>query len=185
MGIDLRKYPPVNLPIFKYHPDPLSTGSIIQSDAKCSVCGESKGYIYTSTVYCVADLENEICPWCLADGSAAQKFDAAFCDDTPLVEAGLAASIIQEVTTRTPGYDTWQQDVWLAHCADACAFLGDASKEDVRTIAAEGLPFVGGEWIDQKTMRAIAQNYHPKGSPAFYKFKCLHCGKLLYAMDFD
>jgi len=175
----------VKLPAFKYHPDPISTGSVIRSDAKCRCCGERRGAIYTSTIYCVEDLENDICPWCIADGSAAKKLNATFCDDRPLREAGIEASIVQEITTKTPGYDTWQQDVWLTHCKDACAFLGEASKNDVLSIAFEGLQVAGGEEMDAKTIRIIAQNYRPKGSPAFYKFKCLHCDKILYAMDFD
>jgi uncharacterized protein CbrC (UPF0167 family) len=149
----------MNLPVFKYHPDPISTGSVTQSDANCRCCGEIRGYIYTSSIYCSEDLENEICPWCIADGSAAKKFNATFCDDYPLNNAGIDASIIQEVTTKTPGYDTWQQDVWLTHCNDACAFLGDASKDDVLSIAIEGLQVVGGEEIDEKMMKVIAQNY--------------------------
>jgi len=175
----------INLPSFRYHPDPLFTGSIIQSNTKCSACGQSQGYIYTSTVYSSHNLEDEICPWCIADGSAAQKFKATFCDDLLLIEAGIDAAIIQEVTTWTPGYDSWQQDVWLTHCNDACAFLGDASKEDVLSLANNGSQVAGVEWIDQETMRGIAQNYRPKGSPAFYKFKRLHCGQILYGMDFD
>lgn len=175
----------MNLPNFKYHPDPVSSGSIIQSDAKCLCCGKVRGYIYTSNIYCVEELENEICPWCIADGSAARKFNATFCDDYPLQKAGMHASIIQEVTTKTPGYDSWQQEVWLTHCNDACAFLGDASKADVLSIASDGLQVEGGEWIDANTMSVIAQNYQPKLSPAFYKFKCLHCDKIMYAVDFD
>ena len=177
--------PSLKLPTFKYHPDPISTGSIIKSDAKCRSCGQSRGYIYASSVYSAEDLENEICPWCIADGSAAQKFEATFCDDRPLIEAGMSAAIIQEVTTRTPGYDSWQQGVWLTHCHDTCAFLGDASKGDILSIINEGLQVSGGEWIDPETLRGIVQNYRPKGSPSFYKFKCLHCGKILYGVDFD
>ena len=175
----------INLPLFRYHPDPLFTGSIIQSIAKCSACGQMRGYIYTSTVYSSYDLEDEICPWCIADGSAARKFEATFCDDLPLIDAGIDAAIIQEVTTRTPGYDSWQQDAWLTHCNDACAFLGDASREEVLSIANERVVVAGGGWIDPEQMKGIAQNYWPKGSPAFYKFKCLHCGKILYGVDFD
>ena len=175
----------MDLPIFKYHPDPVSTGSVVVSDVKCRCCGERRGYIYASNVYCTEDLDGEICPWCVADGSAAKKFDATFVDDIPLRQAGINEEIILEVTTRTPGYETWQQEVWLTHCNDACAFLGDAAREDVLSIANEGLQVSGGEWMDEKTLKTVAQNYRPKGSPAFYKFRCLHCGQILFAMDYD
>lgn len=175
----------MNLPTFKYHPDPISTGSIIESTALCKCCGESRGYIYTSNVYTTEELNNEICPWCIADGSTARKFDATFVDAYPLHQAGIGTSIIIEVTTRTPGFDAWQQEVWLTHCNDACAFLGDASKDDVLSIANDRLQVIGGEDMDYEMMEAIAKNYVPKGSPSFYKFRCVHCNKILYAMDYD
>jgi uncharacterized protein len=173
------------LPVFKYHPDPLATGSVIESNAVCRCCGQNRGYIYTSSVYASEDLDNEICPWCIGDGRAAENFGATFVDDRPLREAGIEEAIILEVTTKTPGYDTWQGDVWLSHCNDACAFLGDAPKEDVVKIANEHIQVNGGEWIDAEMMKEIAKGYRPKGSPAFYKFKCLHCNVIFYAMDFD
>jgi uncharacterized protein CbrC (UPF0167 family) len=175
----------MDLPVFKYHPNPLITGSIIESNAVCQRCGQSKGYIYTSSVYGVEELHNKICPWCIADGSAANKFDATFVDSYPLYQAGIAEEIILEVTTKTPGYDTWQQEVWLSHCNDACAFLGDALKTDVLRIANEHFQVFGGEGLDAETMKGIAQGYQPEGSPAFYKFECLHCHEILYATDFD
>ncbi len=175
----------MNLPVFKYHPDPISTGAIIKSDTRCKCCGESRGYIYASNVYSTEELIKEICPWCIADGSAANKYKATFADDFYLRKAGINSSIILDVTTRTPGFVSWQTEQWLSHCDDACAFLGDATKIDVLSIANNHLPVVGGEGIDNETMKIIAQNYVPNGSPAFYKFRCLHCDQILYAMDDD
>jgi uncharacterized protein len=175
----------MNLPTFKYHPDPVATGSVIVSDVKCRCCGESRGYIYVSNIYCIEELNGVICPWCIADGTAAKEFEATFVDDQPLRQAGIDDRIILEVTTRTPGYDSWQQEVWLTHCNDACAFLGDASRDDVLSIANDKLQVIGSEGMDEKTLKTIAQNYRPKGSPAFYKFRCLHCNQVLYAMDYD
>lgn len=54
-----------------------------------------------------------------------------FCDDYPLTEAGIDSAIVDEVTQRTPGFETWQQEVWLTHCNDACAYLVDATKADL------------------------------------------------------
>jgi hypothetical protein len=173
------------LPVFKYHPNPLVTGSVVESNSVCLCCGQSRGCIYTSSVYAAEELHNKICPWCIADGSAAKKFGATFVDSHPLYQAGIEESIILEVTTKTPGYDTWQQEMWLSHCNDACAFLGNASKDDVVKIANEHIQINGGEGMDAELMNEIAKDYQPKGSPAFYKFKCLHCNEILYAMDYD
>ncbi|MCU9953286.1 CbrC family protein [Burkholderia pyrrocinia] len=34
----------MSLPAFRYHPDPLATGSVIRSDARCMCCGDARGY---------------------------------------------------------------------------------------------------------------------------------------------
>lgn len=181
----IRRGKNMDLPTFKYHPDPVSTGSVARSDATCRCCGKNRGYIYTSTTYSAVDLANEICPWCIADGSAAKKFEATFNDDYPLLQAGIEDSIILEVTTRTPGFDSWQQGAWLTHCGDACAFLGDASREDLDILLSENLPVAGSEDLEEGMLESIIKNYRPKGSPSFYKFQCLHCNQGLFSMDFD
>jgi hypothetical protein len=58
------------LPDFPYHPDPLATGSIEESPADCVSCGRARGFVYTGSVYAVEEAE-PLCPWCIADGSAA------------------------------------------------------------------------------------------------------------------
>ena len=72
------------------------------------------------------ELDERICPWCIADGSAAGRFGATYTDDHPLIEAGLPESIIEEVTQRTPGYHSWQAEEWKCCCSDACEYHGNA-----------------------------------------------------------
>ena len=115
----------MDLPNFRYHRNPLATGAIEQSDSVCECCEEARGYIYKASIYSEKAID-VLCPWCIADGSAAEKFTASFVDDYPLIEAGLNQKIIEEVCRRTPGYISWQQEVWLQHCIDACEFCGDA-----------------------------------------------------------
>jgi uncharacterized protein CbrC (UPF0167 family) len=135
-------------------------------------------------VYSTHDLNRSLCPWCIADGSAAQKFAASFSDDHPLLEAGVAPAIVEEVTARTPGYFSWQQEQWLTHCNDACEFHGDASVEDVKTAGAE----TKQQWLhdyeqDEKGWVWATDGYQPKGDSALYKFKCRHCGLILFGWD--
>jgi len=85
------------LPKFIYHTDPIATGSVKSSDRQCRCCEQKRGYIYTASVYAKDLLGDELCPWCIADGSAAAKYDAIFSDDQPLIEAGLPNSVIEEV----------------------------------------------------------------------------------------
>ena len=71
---------PDRLPTFRYHPEPLTSGSIVSSDLTCQCCGRARGYIYTGPVYAEEELNEALCPWCIADGSAAGRFQANFVD---------------------------------------------------------------------------------------------------------
>jgi hypothetical protein len=72
----------VGLPTFKYHSDPIATGSIIPSDNVCQCCGQNRGFIYVGPVYGAEamGLRDRLCLWCIADGSAHQKYGAEFTD---------------------------------------------------------------------------------------------------------
>jgi len=171
-----------SIPSFKYHPDPIGTGAIGASDEVCEGCGKARGYSYKASFHAEDDIES-ICPWCIADGSAAKKFDGMFCDDFPLTSKEIDSAIVDEVTQRTPGFETWQQEVWLTHCNDACTYLGDATKADLVGVAqGQGRIVEGPDWSADDILK-MTEHYEPKGSPAFYKFKCNHCGEVLYGMD--
>src|SRR5437867_876141 len=66
----------VEFPEFPYHPDPRATGSVVVSDTSCVACGQSRGFVYAGPVYSQDELIDSLCPWCIADGSAAEKYDA-------------------------------------------------------------------------------------------------------------
>src|SRR5262245_51685164 len=70
------------LPTFVYHPDPVATGSIVRATLTCSCCERERAYTYAGAVFAEEELEDELCPWCIADGSAAEKYDATFTDAT-------------------------------------------------------------------------------------------------------
>ncbi len=172
------------LPQFRYHPDPLRTGMIRQSEQQCAVCEQSRGYIYTGSVYSIKAIEH-VCPWCIASGEAARKFNATFAEGFYSPHDKIPAAIINEVMERTPGYESWQGDVWLSHCDDACEFHGDADREDLKRIDPEERarleyenPWMAEGWNE------IVQSYQPGGQPAFYKFICKHCGVVLFHTDY-
>jgi uncharacterized protein CbrC (UPF0167 family) len=174
------------LPSFQYHPDPIATGSVKPSPTTCICCGQARGYIYVASVYCCESICKQLCPWCIADGSAAKRYDAMFCDDHFLIKAGLAADIIAEVTRRTPGYISWQGEHWLSCCDDACEFHGDVSREELRGLSGSALDrFISGTGWTATEVAACAEHYQPGGSPAIYKFVCRHCKQPLYGYDCD
>jgi uncharacterized protein CbrC (UPF0167 family) len=137
---------------------------------------------YTGPFYAVEEVQ-DICPWCIHSGKAAQKWEGAFSDDYPLIFAGLSVEIIREVTERTPGFESWQQDEWLVHCGDACAFLGDASVETVGSLTTEQraqLAATSGVPADLDL-----SSYAPRGQLSIYHFRCLHCEQSVFGADFD
>jgi uncharacterized protein CbrC (UPF0167 family) len=174
----------MELPIFKYHPNPLATGAIKESIAACECCGRAGGFIYTSHLYSAQEVE-AICPWCIADGSAAQKFEGLFCDDSPLAEAGLAEEIIEEVSHRTPCFNSWQQQIWLTCCNDACEFHGDVSVAEVAAMDIGAAAKVFNlRRPTESQFEEFKKHYRPGGNPAIYKWVCRHCRKVQHYADF-
>ena len=104
----------------------------------------------------------------------------------PLRSAGLQSEIIREITRRTPGYISWQQDCWVACCNDACEFHGDAPANEILGLDDEGLGALSTETgFSIADLVEIVRHYEPGGSPAFYKFVCRHCGRVKYNGDCD
>lgn len=140
--------------------------------------------MYTSNLYCPDEVE-AICPWCIADGSAAKIFDGMFCDDYPLREAGLAEEIIDEVSHRTPGFNSWQQEVWLSCCNDACEFHGDLPKKEMKEMTFDQFrEAFQDSRVSESQFEEFKKHYEPVRNPAIYKWVCRHCGKILNYADF-
>ncbi|MDO4696769.1 MAG: CbrC family protein [Neisseria sp.] len=115
-----------------------------------------------------------ICPKCFAYGMAAEKFDADSIQDAEEIQNG--AEKTKELFRRTPGFDSWQGEWWLAHCNDYCAFLGDTDNADLekRGIVDE----VYAEYAQQGRYDIeLVRKYLGKNMLSGYLFKCLHCGK--------
>ena len=172
------------LPTFRYHPDPLATGSLVASEARCVCCGTARGYVYTGPVYADADLDDALCPWCIADGSAHRRFDASFTDEDGVGDYGtwdaVPAGIVEEIAHRTPGFTGWQQERWWTHCGDAAAYVGRAGGAELLAFGADAMASVrestglpeGPAWD------AFRARLDKDASPTAYVFRCLHCGVL-------
>jgi len=180
----------MTLPKFKYHPDPLKTGSVEESDALCECCGEAKGYIYVGPVFSEEELADCICPWCIASGKAHDKFDAEFTDFDGIGDYGsweeIPKEIKEEVSYRTPGFSGWQQERWWTHCNDAAEFLGAAGKKEIEEYGEELVAELKKETgYDDEEWSYYYKNMDKNGSPTAYIFRCLHCGKLGGYSDCD
>jgi uncharacterized protein CbrC (UPF0167 family) len=177
------------LPSFRYHPDPLSTGSV-ETDAEtpCLNCNRIRGYIYTGSVWTEKPfiLEHHICPWCIADGSAAKRFGAAF-NDTGSLD-GISAAAREEIETRTPGFTAWQQETWLGCCDDGAAFLGLAGAKELREQFPEAIASVQKVLRDDyglsgAELKEFLDRLSIESDPTAYIFRCLHCRKYLSYVD--
>ena len=70
----------------------------------CLCCNRIRGYIYTGPAYSERFhyLSGCLCPWCVADGSAAKQFGAEFTDTGTLDDVPKA--MLEELAKRTPGF---------------------------------------------------------------------------------
>lgn len=181
----------MKLPQFKYHPDPIATESVIESDAECVCCGGARGYIYAGPVYSEEELDHSLCPWCIADGSAHEKFEASFTDEDGIGGYGdwepVPSDVVEEIAYRTPGFSGWQQECWWSHCGDASAFIGRAGKAELLAFGSEAITAIrestglsdGPEW--HEFLNALDKD----ASPTAYIFKCTKCGALGGYQDCD
>lgn len=177
------------LPSFRYHPDPVATGSVAPSANACACCEQARGYIYTGPVYGEDDHEDDICPWCISDGSAHEKLGAGFTDAAGVGGYGdwedVPATVREEVAYRTPGFTGWQQEMWFTCCDDAACFIGRAGYKELLALGASAIEAIrveseldGEEWED------YLKGLDKDDQPTAYLFRCLHCRKVGGYSDF-
>lgn len=176
------------LPHFQYHPDPIATGSIECSNAKCECCDQSRGYIYTGHAFAIDEVGN-LCPWCIADGSAHAKYDASFTDENGIGDYGswdaVPKDVVDEIAYRTPGFCGWQQERWWTHCGNAAEYLGRAGHAEAVKAGDDFLTIIRNEiGYDEGTdWDEFLSSLDKEGSPTAYLFRCKVCGK--YGGYFD
>lgn len=176
------------LPTFRYHPDPVSSGVFERLPGACRCCGVDRGWLYASTPHAAEDLHEALCPWCIADGSAARRFGATFNDLAWGVPDGVSSSIIDELTHRTPGFSAWQPERWQFHCGDAAAFLAVVGWPELQdhpdAIASIRTEVQSWGWPEDQC-QVFLEALDVDGSPTAYLFGCLHCGAHLAYADMD
>ena len=168
-----------DLPQFRYHPDPLRSGSVVASPGACRCCGERRGYVYAGPAYGESDLDHALCPWCIADGAAHRAFDVTFVDSEAFGD-DVPRPAVEEISQRTPGYHAWQGEQWPSCCGDAAAFVTPAGIEDIRERfrAQEGavLAHIVHEMGSSGgAARRLLEALRRDASPTAYLFRCLRC----------
>ncbi|MEU3355203.1 CbrC family protein [Streptomyces sp. NPDC037389] len=173
------------LPDFPYHPDPLATASVVVSKTACACCGQERGYAYTGPVYAVEKPDGRLCPWCIADGTAAARYEAHFSGD---VEGDdVPREVLLAIAERTPGFTGWQDERWLLHCGDGAAFLGRvgavelADHPDALESLRQGVSHWG--WSADQIDHFLG-SLDKDGQPTAYLFRCRTCAAHLAYADF-
>lgn len=171
-----------DLPFFKYHPDPLETGSFEEGEEKiCPCCGNKSKVYYSSFPYCSENVEY-ICPTCISNGEAARKFDAEFVQNAEW-HGENDKEKDDELFHRTPGYMSWQGEYWLSCCDDYCAYMGTVGTRELKAmdIADEVIE----EYVKRGAFEDIGEYLVKDGPMCGYLFKCIHCGKYHLWVDAD
>jgi len=175
------------LPHFRYHPDPVATGMLVaREDFVCPVCRRSRAYAYIGA-YCSDNygFENgeEICPWCIADGSAARTLNASFTAGlypSAPAHAQMSPEAHTELEQRTPSFFCLQQEVWLDHHGEAAAYIGQVDFDRYLELPPAAQFAVRGCSGDdpREALRPTdtVQRLRADGDgPTVYLFQCLHC----------
>lgn len=179
------------LPVFRYHPDPVRSGSVVSSEAVCKSCGEARGYIYMGPVYSEHEgLDESLCPWCISDGSAAKKFGASFTDANSIFDE-VPDTVRKDVELRTPGYTAWQEPEWRACCNDAAAYIKMVTAQDLKgkefpgARAALSTKLREEDDMEPEDVKDLIASLGPDSGTSAYLFRCLHCGKFQFHTDFE
>lgn len=171
----------MQIPVFKYFQDPILDGVIEKSDTECICCEKSNGLIYTGPVYSEEEYDDQICPWCIANGDANTKLGVKFLDFDGIGGYGQWDSAPQnekeEIECRTPGFRAWQQEQWWTHCNSVAQYVGRAGKDEVKKFGENLRTYLINEaGLDGDEGNAYADALHKDGSPTAYLFRCTKCG---------
>lgn len=170
------------LPTFRYHPNPFKT-DVFQKDRSviCDSCKKSTDIYYNASFYS-QQVVDYLCPICIANGTAAEKFFGSFIQDAERENVSDEAKT-KELFERTPGYISWQGEYWLACCDDYCAFLGDVGTKELEEMSIADEVFEAYDEADGYP--DDRDDLMKGGSTAGYLFQCLHCQKYHLGVDSD
>ena len=172
----------MELPKFKYSPNAYEIDVFKIEKGICSCCNNERNLRYTGSFYSIKEPEF-ICPWCIQNGEVAEMFDGGFNDYAGIEnDQIITKDAFLEVTKRTPSYVSWQQEVWLTHCKEPCAFIGYADNKTIEPLIEELSDDIDNNGYEPE----IIKEYLSKdGSLVGYLFQCTNCGKHRLHVDCD
>ena len=179
----------MELPKFKYSPNAYELDLFEKVDGICSVCNEERHIKYNCSFYS-REKPDYICPWCVANGKASEKYNGDFNDycgiegvspDPNDPEPTIPKEMLLEICNKTPSYLSWQQEVWLTHCNEPCAFIGYADSSIIKPLINELKDDIENIGIPTEHItEGITKDSHLGA----YLFQCRNCGKHRLHIDF-
>lgn len=179
----------LKLPQFKYHPNAYQLDIFTQESGICSVCHQQRSIKYNLGLYSVDEPEY-ICPWCIANGQAAEKYNGDFNDYCSIEGVSehysepnpmhISEQALDIITQKTPSYAAWQQEVWLVHCDEPCAFLGYVGMKEIMPYFDDVKADIEQSGYD---IEDIKNALSADGEMVGYFFECVHCGKKRLHID--
>lgn len=178
---DYHEMDPKRYPFFRYHPDPIANGVFVEEDSPkvCQCCGKQETLICEGPFYTDEELEF-ICPECIANGKAAEKYDMDFCEILKRDRIKNEKKT-EELLHHNPGYYSWNGGIWLSHCNDYCIYEGQIFYEEL---------------LERGLEEELKNDYYWKRSGyediettlnnrwiQLHLFTCPHCGKHLFYTD--
>ncbi len=173
------------MPRFELFEDPVREGIVEASEKTCDVCGLARGAVYNGQQFGEGD-DLVVCPWCIADGSAAARGRVFNVGEVYPLLPGTPQLTDEDkamVEQRTPGYRSWQQLGWTVCCGRACLYLGEATQTDLRERWAEVVPTL--EDASAYAEGDVVSEVRPDGHISVYVFRCQVCGKMKGLWDCD
>ena len=179
----------MELPKFKYSPNAYELDLFEEVDGICSICNEQRNLKYVSSFYSI-NKPDYICPWCIANGLTAENYKGDFNDyfgiegvspDPNDPEPTIPKELLLEITNKTPSYFSWQQEVWLTHCNEPCAFIGYANSQSIEPILEELKDDIENSGISTEY---ISKGLTKESDIGAYLFQCVNCGQHRLHIDF-
>ena len=197
-----QKLPIKPLPFFKYNPhiiqnkifenvEKVKVEDIILENVICESCDEPTNIVYSNNSYSekLIDINPFICPWCISNGTAKKQLDLCFQDIfcvegiSDINNVPYSKETLIEILQRTPWYKGHQQEYWLSHCNEPCAFIAYVGWEEIKNLL--------DDFVDLKkdceslglSLQELQKSLKNGGSCQGYLFQCLHCKK--YRLYFD
>jgi uncharacterized protein len=160
---------------------------VVATPGTCACCGKTRGHLYAGPVHAVEDPDGRLCPWCIADGSAAARYEAHFSGGV-IGHGDVPRHVLLAIAERTPGFTGWQDSQWLVHCGDGAAFLGRAGAGELAAHpdALDHLRREVGSWgWAGHEVEAYLGSLDRDGQPTAYLFRCRVCGTHIAYSDFS